>query len=144
MGIRKSLGNKISNDKPPVAGTSNLGSKTTPNDPIDRNQLDGQTECFENKKSKRTARNSVARSSHEVYRRGMSMNVCRRQLFIQEGLIGFEELPLRNKMSEIINQSSEDCRIYIMSWASKINCPVIGMTLKSSWSIFVLVKAFMR
>jgi hypothetical protein len=38
--------------------------------------------------------------------------VVRRQLFIQEGLNGFEEQSLRNMMTEVINQSSENFRIY--------------------------------
>lgn len=102
MGFQK---NNKNVDNARRSGTSNHG-KAIPNDAEDQMHIEEGRNNFVNTKTNKVFNKTNARSNLEIYQRGLERKLVMRKLFIQEGLIGFEELPLRSKMTEIINQSS--------------------------------------
>jgi hypothetical protein len=114
MGFKKSLDAQNYNARGRPAGSSNQGKEKFLNDAYEQKHYDRHNEESENTKSERSVVKSNARFSWEIYHRGLGSKSVKRLLFIQEGLIGFEQLPLRNKMSEIINQSSEELQDIFM------------------------------
>jgi hypothetical protein len=107
MGFKKSTKVENKRDVYP-GGSSKLGRYRIPNEAEDPKQFNDYKEKFESTKSSKCSEKSYARSNQKVYSRGLQEKNVRKLLFIHEGLTGFEELPLRSKMSEIINQSSDE------------------------------------